>query len=88
MHFQYIEKLEKTLEYNRGLQGAMNLSLDRKDAKIRSLETSLREQSALLFDEESDTDLTTEDPSSLVRECVLSFHYGVQGIVTGNVSDD
>jgi len=72
---RYIEKLEKTLEYNRGLQGAMNLSLDRKDAKIRSLETSLREQSALLFDEESDTDLTTEDPSSL-------------GIVTGNVSDD
>jgi hypothetical protein len=45
----------------------MNMSLDRKDAKIKSLETSLLEQSAMLFPEDVDTDLTTEDPSSLVK---------------------
>jgi len=59
--------LEKTLEYNRGLQRVMNLSLDRKDEKIKSLETSLRDQSAMLFPSETDADETTEDPSSLVR---------------------
>jgi len=45
----------------------MNLSLDRKDEKIKSLETSLRDQSAMLFPSETDADETTEDPSSLVR---------------------
>ncbi|CBY20884.1 unnamed protein product [Oikopleura dioica] len=64
---RYIEKLEKTLEYNRGLQRVMNLSLDRKSETIKSLETSLRDQSAILFPSETDADETTEDPSSLVR---------------------
>ena len=51
------------------------MSLDRKDAKIKSLETSLRDQSRLLFPEDVDTDVTTEDPSSIVKKShLLTYH--------------
>ncbi|CAG5111971.1 Oidioi.mRNA.OKI2018_I69.chr2.g6236.t1.cds [Oikopleura dioica] len=61
---KHIEQLERVVEYNRGLQGAMNISLERKDAKIRDLQRTIDESG--LFDEsaESENPTSTEDYST------------------------